>query len=356
MGHAHELKNPVKNQKRVTISRIAELAGVSKATASLVLNGRSDEYRVAEETRQRVLAIAREHHYQPSIHARALSSGRSYTLGLVIPDLMNFGFAYTARELETLCREAGLQLLIACTDDNSAQEQMVVDALIQRQVDGLLVASSALSDQLYQKINQSLPVVQLDRHIGESTLPMVISDACQATAQVTQMLARHSPDEIYYFGGQLKLSPSRHRLAGYELGLKRAGITPPDHWIQHKDFQPRSGYDMMAELCNQLGRPPKALFTGSFTLLEGVLRYLQQHQLMEANIYLGSFDDHDLLDCLPLRIDSIAQDCPALAFHAFSLIQQLIAEQTPAQNAQVLAPRIRWRNPASIRLLNEARS
>ena len=55
---------------------------------------------------------------------------------------MNFGFAYTARELETLCREAGLQLLIACTDDNSAQEQMVVDAMIQRQVDGLLVRNN----------------------------------------------------------------------------------------------------------------------------------------------------------------------------------------------------------------------
>lgn len=60
--------------KRVTIKDIAELAGVSKATASLVLNGRGKELRVAQETRERVLAIAREQHYQPSIHARCCAT------------------------------------------------------------------------------------------------------------------------------------------------------------------------------------------------------------------------------------------------------------------------------------------
>ena len=62
----------MKTTKRITISDIAGLAGVSKATASLVLNGRSKEYRVADETRDRILAIAAAQHYQPSIHARAL--------------------------------------------------------------------------------------------------------------------------------------------------------------------------------------------------------------------------------------------------------------------------------------------
>ena len=79
--------------KRVTIKDIAELAGVSKATASLVLNGRGKELRVAQETRERVLAIAREQHYQPSIHARSLRDNRSHTIGLVVPEITNYGFA-----------------------------------------------------------------------------------------------------------------------------------------------------------------------------------------------------------------------------------------------------------------------
>jgi LacI family sucrose operon transcriptional repressor len=105
----------VRKTKRVTIKDIAELAGVSKATASLVLNGRSKELRVAEETRERVLAIAKEHHYQPSIHARSLRDNRSHTIGLVVPEITNYGFAVFSHELETLCREAGVQLLISCS-------------------------------------------------------------------------------------------------------------------------------------------------------------------------------------------------------------------------------------------------
>ncbi len=107
--------------KRVTIKDIAELAGVSKATASLVLNGRGKELRVAQETRERVLAIAREQHYQPSIHARSLRDNRSHTIGLVVPEITNYGFAVFSHELETLCREAGVQLLISCTDENQAR-------------------------------------------------------------------------------------------------------------------------------------------------------------------------------------------------------------------------------------------
>lgn len=83
----------MRKTKRVTIKDIAELAGVSKATASLVLNGRGKELRVAQETRERVLSIAQQQHYQPSIHARSLRDNRSHTIGLVVPEITNYGFA-----------------------------------------------------------------------------------------------------------------------------------------------------------------------------------------------------------------------------------------------------------------------
>ena len=144
----------MRKTKRVTIKDIAELAGVSKATASLVLNGRSKELRVAEETRERVLAIAKEHHYQPSIHARSLRDNRSHTIGLVVPEITNYGFAVFSHELETLCREAGVQLLISCSDENPGQETVVVNNMVARQVDGLIVASSMLNDADYLKLSE----------------------------------------------------------------------------------------------------------------------------------------------------------------------------------------------------------
>ena len=98
-------------------------------------------------------------------------------LALVIPDLTNFGFASIARELERLSREAGLQLLIACSDDDPELEQQAVEGLVGRQIDALIVASSKTSDEYYQALTKQLPVLQIDRHIGQSDLPLVL-DRC----------------------------------------------------------------------------------------------------------------------------------------------------------------------------------
>ncbi|MEC5321412.1 LacI family DNA-binding transcriptional regulator [Brenneria populi subsp. brevivirga] len=338
----------MKQTKRVTISDIAALSGVSKSTASVVLNGRSKEFRVSDATRDRIMAIAHEQRYQPSIHARSLRSTRSNTLGLVVPEMTNYGFAIISRDLEMLCREAGLQLLIACTDENPSQELMAVNSLIQRQVDGIIVASSMLSDTEYQKINQQLPVVQFDRVIGESELPLVMTESVESTAELVERIARRHGDEFYFIGGQARISPTRDRLAGFRLGLQRAGVECRPEWVIHGDYHPSSGYEMFARLCAELGRPPKALFTAACGLLEGVLRYMSQHNLMESDIHLCSFDDHYLFDCLPLKIDTIAQDSERLAGNSFDMISALIEGRSLTQDKRYLPPmHIQWRHPDS---------
>ncbi|TDS98182.1 LacI family transcriptional regulator [Rahnella sp. BIGb0236] len=334
----------VKKTKRITISGIAELAGVSKSTASQVLNGHSKKFRISDLTRDRVLAVAAEHHYQPSIHARSLNVTRSFTLGLVVPEMTNYGFAVCSNELETLCRENGMQLLIACTDENTSQETMVVNNLIQRQVDGLIVASSMLNDAEYVKISQQLPVVLFDRHMQDTQLPIVVCEAIESSAELVSRIAQTRRDEFYFLGGQPRISPTRDRLAGYQLGLQRAGITLNPDWVMYGNYHPSSGYEMFAQLCARLGRPPKALFVASCGLMEGVLRYMSQHQLLESDIHLCSFDDHYLYDSLSVKIDTVAQDCGELAMHCFSMISDLMNDQPIAQTQCFLTPKLHWRS------------
>ncbi|MCE0491884.1 substrate-binding domain-containing protein [Pantoea sp. Mb-10] len=333
----------MRKTKRVTISDIAALAGVSKATASLVLNGRGKELRVAKETRERVLNLAREHHYQPSIHARLLRDNRSHTLGLVVPEITNHGFAVFSHALENLCREAGLQLLIACTDENAGQERVVVDNLVARQVDGLIVASSMLNDSDYRKLSEQLPVVLFDRYMSETQLPLVLTDSITPTAELVERLARASAEEIYFLGGQPRLSPTKDRLEGFKQGLARADVALRPEWIVHGNYHPSSGYEMFAALCAQLGRPPKALFTAACGLLEGVLRYMSQHQLLTRDIRIASFDDHYLYDSLSVAIDTVAQDVPRLAQECFSLVTAMIAGEEPAHPQTVLPATLRLR-------------
>ena len=330
--------------KRVTIKDIAEQAGVSKATASLVLNGRGKELRVAQETRERVLAIAREQHYQPSIHARSLRDNRSHTIGLVVPEITNHGFAVFSHELEMLCREAGVQLLISCTDENPGQESVVVNNMISRQVDGLIVASCMHNDADYLKLSQQLPVVLFDRCPNESLLPLVMTDSITPTAELISRIAPKHSDEFWFLGGQSRLSPSRDRLTGFTQGLAQAGMALRPEWVINGNYHPSSGYEMFAALCARLGRPPKALFTAACGLLEGVLRYMSQHHLLDSDIHLTSFDDHYLYDSLSLRIDTVQQDNRQLAWHCYDLISQLIEGDTPETLQRYLPATLQFRH------------
>lgn len=329
--------------KRVTIKDIAELAGVSIATASLVLNGRGKELRVSLATRERVLNIAQQQQYQPNIHARSLRDerNRTLTLGLVVPEMTNYGFAVFSFELETLCREAGLQLIISCTDENPSQEMMVVNNMISRQIDGLIVASCLLNDDFYLKLSEQLPVVLFDRYIPGSPLPSVLTESTQSVKALITPIARLSPDEIYFLGGPSRLSPTRDRLEGFVQGLRQAGVTPRPEWIIHGDYHPSAGYEMFAELCAKLGRPPKALFTAACGLLEGVLRYINQHHLRNESLYLTSFDDHYLYDSLSMPIDTVQQDNRQLALRCYTLVSQLIQGESP--------PTLQTSLPASIK-------
>lgn len=318
----------MKKHKRITITDIAKLAGVSKTTASLVLNGRGKEMRVSDETIARISGIARQYQYQPNIHARSLGINRSYALGLVIPDITNYGFASVAYELEILCREAGIQLFISCTDENAAQETLAIEHLLSRQIDGLVVASCLQSDIEYQRLSKQIPVILFDRYFENTSLPFVTTESVQSTEKlISDIASKNNVDEFYFLGGQTTLSPTKDRLLGFIQGLKKANIALKPEWIIHGHYQPSSGYEMFGSLCATLGRPPKYIFTSACGLLEGVLRYLSQNKMIQSEIYLTGFDDHYLYNSLAISVDTIAQNNPNLASHCFRLMMKLINQQ-----------------------------
>jgi LacI family sucrose operon transcriptional repressor len=328
---------------RLTIDDIARLAGVSRTTASMVLNGRAVQYRISAATQQRVLAIAREHHFQPSLSARALRSGCSNTLGLVIPELTNFAHASLAQAMEPICHEAGYQLLVVSSDDDPRQELAGVEHLFARQVDGLMIVPCSPDPAVYLEWSSRLPTILVDRRVDSPMLPFVVTDAESAvTTMVAEALAGDA-DEAYYFGGQPELSPSIDRLQGFRAALAQAGISELPGWVRSRDYRRSSGYALMQECYRDLGRYPRVLVTGSITLLEGALAFISENRHFAiAPRRVITFDDHNLLDCLPLTIDSIEQDSQALARASLQGVIGLINRTPPA--SCTIPARLHWRS------------
>lgn len=334
------------SNKKLKLADIAQLAGVSKSTVSFVLNGHAKKHRINQATVEKVEQIARENNYSPSLYARALKSQKTYTAGLVIPDLANMGFARIAKSLEQLCRSSGYQLLIACSEDDPEMEKQAIESLLDRQVDVLLVATSMTDASFLEQIRPSTPIILFDRVLESRVFSSIKTDALAATEQVVTQLVE-GLDECVYIGGQLELSPSKERFAGFKSGLEKAGVVLSATKVFTKDYQPKSGYQMLDQAVTELGRPPKAIFTASYSLLEGVLRYLTQHQLLDSGIRIATFDNDDILDCLPIDIDSIEQDCVAIAQALFDTGKSLLNDPSCPVSNITLPAKIHYRRANS---------
>lgn len=335
------------NQKRFTLNDIAELSGVSKTTVSMVLNGRADEFRIKEETRQKILQIATNNRYRANLYAKALQSQRTNTIGLVIPDFSNFGFAQTSKTLERLCRNHGLQLIISCSDEEPHLEAKAIESLLEMQID-LLITTPICQNQKDYPYLDSIPTIQLDRFIKDAPhIPYVITDDQSAVeALVSDMICKYRLDEFYYFGGLLQLTPSEARLQGFKCGLQQGGLTLQTDWISHRDYHSESGYLMMEQLLQRLGRLPQAIFVASYGLLVGVLRFLNERQLLDQlsnqTLHLATFDDYELLNCLPFKINSIRQQHDQIANELFASILNIL-EKKPVEN-KTIAAKLCWRD------------
>lgn len=332
--------------KRCTLNDIAELSGVSKTTVSMVLNGRADEFRIKDETRRKILQIAQKNHYRANIYAKALQAQRTNTIGLVIPDFSNFGFAQTSRILEKLCRNHGLQLIISCSDEQPHLEAKAIENLLERQIDLLITTPIQQSKRHYPHLG-TIPSIQLDRFIKDADVPYVITDDQSAVTQmVSRMIKKQQLHEFYYLGGLLQLTPSEARLQGFKCGLQQGGLTLHDDWIKHRDYHSESGYQMMTELLRDLGRLPQAVFVASYGLLVGVLRFLNEKNLLDQlssrQLHLATFDDYELLNCLPFHINSIRQDHEQIAKQLFASILKLLDKKTV--NNQIIPADICWRD------------
>lgn len=201
-----------------TLRDVAARAGVSVATASRALQG-SD--RIGEATRRRVREVAEELGYTPNRTARALSTGRTGTLGLIVPDLLNPFFPAVVKGAQARARELGMQLLLADTDESPSEELPLVRTLAP-QVDGVILCSSRMGGQELDQAAALTRTVLVNREHG--ALPRVDLDPAPGVRQALEHLRALGHRRVGYVGGPATSSSDarRRRCLAQEAG--RCGL------------------------------------------------------------------------------------------------------------------------------------
>ena len=260
----------------VRLKDIARDLGVSVVTVSKVLRGNAD---IGEQTRKRVLKRMKELNYQPNMMARGLASGRTYTVGLVVPDLVHPFFAEFAKSLGGALRASNRALILASSEEDPELERQEIRTLLNRGVDVLMIAScQAKLRNFYELGDEHTPYILFDRNFPYLAAHFVGSDDVLIGEMATNHLIEIGRKRIAHIGGR-NSSPSFDRLHGYRAALSAAGLPAPDGFVVSRERVEESGdkvgFQLMQELLKLPTRPDAVFCYNDLTAVGAIDAALQ---------------------------------------------------------------------------------
>jgi LacI family transcriptional regulator len=209
---------------RVTLRDVARQVGVHPSTVSRVLNP-ATRGMVSPEIAERVTEAARTLGYRPNPIAYGLRTNRSFTIGVVLPDLTNPVFPPMVRGIEATLEAAGYTAIIANTDNDPTRAGKIIDIMRGRQVDGLIVGTARLDDPLVAECQEDgIPLVLINRRVEDGRVPSVAADSAVGMSMVVRHLVGLGHRRIAHIAGPQYLSTGRARLRGVRNALAANGL------------------------------------------------------------------------------------------------------------------------------------
>jgi LacI family transcriptional regulator len=322
-----------------TMKSIAHDLGVSVVTVSKVLHNHAD---ISAETRKRVLRRMKEVNYQPNLAARALSTGRTSLIGLIVPDLVHPFFAQVAKGLSTSLSASGYSLIISSSDENQQLERREVDQMIARSVDALILASTESDPTSVKKLkDRGLPFVLLDRKIPGIAANFVGNDDVLAGRMATKHLIDVGCKRVAHIAGS-EVSTALDRKKGYEQTLVEHRLTQfAGYLVRHgsgDNSGDAAGYGGMQSLL-QLNPRPDGVFCCNDPIAMGAMRAVLEAGLRipEDIAIIGCGNVH-YDDLLRVPLSSVDQDADGLGESAAKLALRIIKGKNGGPVKDVLLP------------------
>lgn len=307
-----------------TLSDVAQMAGVSTTTVSHVLNGTRH---VKESTRARVLEAVASSAYSPDIVARSLVRSKTDSIGLVVPDTAQPGFAGMVRGVEHIARAAGYTLLLANSAEDHERQRASVQALRARRVDGLLIAQISGSDMRDLDLvrQQGVPVVLIDRLVEPNVDQVGVANAEPMRALVRHLVERGHRRIAIVAGDQAVLT-LRERLDGYITALASSGLEVTEALIW---AGAATSDEARAQVHERLPIDrPTAVVAASLDLSVGALQAIAAHRLrIPDDLAFASFDEFPYADIFEPRLTTVEQPSFEIGSEAMRLLIRRI--ETP---------------------------
>ena len=328
-------------KSRANIKDVASRAGVHPSTVSRVLNPATRSM-VSETLAQEITRIADELGYRRNPIASGLRTNRTYTVGVIIPDLTNPVFPPIVRGVEHTLDSAGYIAILADSGSRRRSEKALIENMKARQVDGLILAAANRKDPLVdQCIDQGIPLVLVNRTVDKHNVAAVINDDELGIDLALAHLVELGHRAIAYIGGPQRTSTGYARYRAFRKTAKKAGIPVTQALIVNaRDFTESAGQAALHELTNR-GKPFTAIVTANDLLALGCYDALAELGLRcPDDVSITGFNDMPFVDRFSPSLTTIHIPHDELGVQAAQLLLERIQNpDAPAKQIR-LAPRI----------------
>jgi DNA-binding LacI/PurR family transcriptional regulator len=320
-----------------SIKDVAELAGVSVASVSRVLNTSRP---VAGATRERVIAAARQLSYSIDQRARAIRLKKSATLGLIVADVGNPFTAQVIRTIEAVAYRNGHDLFLSNSDEDADRERLHCQAMAAQRIGGVIVLPVTFSGAaLAPLLSNGIPVVCLDRKVDDCARDAVLvnNDAGGTMAAVALYDAGHRRIGVI---GASRTTPGRDRMIAFRRTLLERGVTLENGLVREADYKEEGGYsETLAVLSHDLR--PTALFVINHPMTIGALNAIRDLGLrVPRDVSIVSFDDPTWAQLLDPALSTVRQPTDQLGTCAAEMvIERMQGAYTGPARLVLLQPR-----------------
>lgn len=274
----------------VTVKDIAQRAGVSHSTVSRALNNSS---LISEEVADRIKRLAFEMGYFPSAAARTLKTRRSRVLGVIVSSLEDPFFSEILQGIEDGINGSGYSLFIAAAHRDPARERGIVQAMVERSAEGVIVCSTSFSEeQSGQFLQYGVPVVVINNQAAEDFRWSIYHDDVDGSRQVTRHLIDLGHTRLAYIGNSLSGRSNEDRMTGFFQELSAAGLPAAQEFVHAAQGGDPAHGASAVEAFLSLPEPPTAFVCYNDMMAIGALKALQERGLcIPAQISVAGFDN-----------------------------------------------------------------
>ena len=289
-----------------TMRQVAQRAGVSAKTVSRVMN--NDRY-VSDDVRRRVERAIEDLQYVPNLLARTFRYGRDAAIGIAVPDISDPFFAAVIHAVEEVARDRSVALFVTSVGTDSTYEQMGVEALLGRQIVGLISTPVGADQSYLMRWRSRTAIVFIDRAPSNITADTVVEDDHGGGYAATAHLIEHGHRRIGFIGDSSAIATTAGRLDGYNAALADAGIDENQRFVSLGAMSSREAAEATRNLLSQPDAPT-ALFSSNARCSIGVVPALQESD--RTDIALVGYGDFPLASALRPALTVIDQNPDAL--------------------------------------------